>query len=288
MRLSNVWYDKTPRVAVVEGWEGGVSQYHLLPRRFQATDQLWDLVMDVDALKALGDEARSGEPVTDVAVRPPVLNPSKVLCIGLNYRQHARETGADVPVVPVVFNKFPSTIAADGDDIPIPDATEQLDYEAELVIIMGRRAFRVSEADSLDYVAGYTVGNDISARDLQMSTSQWLLGKSSPGFAPIGPWLTTADEVPDPQALPIRLWRNGVICQDSNTEDMIFSCRVIIAHLSSVWPLEPGDVIFTGTPEGVILGRAEAERRWLQQGDRVRVEILGLGQMSNRFVKRSD
>ncbi|NMP21369.1 fumarylacetoacetate hydrolase family protein [Sulfobacillus harzensis] len=287
MRLGNVWYQGQPRVAVMMG-DSDSGGCQLLPKEYSATDDLWEHLMDDAGRERLMRAASDSVTVRDLGWRPPVLAPSKVLCIGLNYRQHARETGADIPTVPVVFNKFPSTLAADGEDIPIPAATRELDYEAELVIVMGRRAFRVSPEESLNYVAGYAVGNDVSARDLQRSTSQWLFGKSSPGFAPLGPWITTADEVPNPQGLPIQLWRNDVLCQNSNTEDMIFSCQTIISHLASVWPLEPGDLIFTGTPEGVILGLPEDKRRWLQNGDVVKVAIAGLGELTNRFVESRD
>lgn len=283
MRIGNVWYQGQPRVVIEEN--GHARAYRLLPEEYASTDSLLSQLMDDAGRKRLVSAASESVAVDNLRWRPPVLAPSKVLCIGLNYRQHARETGADIPTVPVVFNKFASTLAADGDNIPIPQATRQLDYEAELVIVMGRRAFRVSPEESLHYVAGYAVGNDVSARDLQMLTSQWLLGKSSPGFAPLGSCLTTRNDVLDPQALSIQLWRNEVLSQDSHTEDMIFSCQTIISHLAAVWPLEPGDLIFTGTPEGVILGLPEQKRHWLQDGDVVRVAIAGLGALTNRFVE---
>lgn len=287
MRIGNAWYQGQPRVVIMVG-NGDARDCRLLPQAYSSTDGLFEQLMDDAGREGLVREASERVAADNLRWRPPVLAPSKVLCIGLNYRQHARETGASIPTVPVVFNKFPSALAADGDNIPIPQATHQLDYEAELVIVMGRRAFRVSPEESLHYVAGYAVGNDVSARDLQRLTSQWLLGKSSPGFAPLGPWLTTPDDVPDPQGLSIQLWRNGVLCQDSHTEDMIFSCQTIISHVSAVWPLEPGDLIFTGTPEGVVLGLPEDQRRWLKNGDVVKVAIGGLGDLTNRFVESRD
>lgn len=285
MRVGNVWYQGQPRAALRVGDDG---ECRLLPEKYSCTDDLLDKLMDDAGRKELVEEASESVAFANLRWRPSVAAPSKVLCIGLNYRRHARETGADIPTVPVVFNKFPSTIAADGDTIAIPRATRQLDYEAELVMVMGRRAYRVSPEDSLNYVAGYTVGNDVSARDLQRLTSQWLLGKSSPGFAPLGRWLTTRDDIADPGGLAIQLWRNGVLSQDSHTEDMIFSCQTIISHLASVWPLEPGDVIFTGTPEGVILGLPEDKRRWIEDGDVVKVSISGVGELTNQFVESRD
>lgn len=287
MRLCNVWHQEEPRVAMKGGGQDGV---RLLPSRWQgssiaSTDDLWPILADSKA--ALGLVRDAEEPLLElsqVTMRSPILRPSKVLCVGLNYRRHALETGMAIPTVPVIFNKFPSALACDGEPIAIPPTTQQLDYEAELVIVMGRQADHVKPDEALYYVAGYTVGNDVSARDLQMRTSQWLLGKSSKGFAPLGPYLVTTDEVPEPDRLAIRSWRNETLCQDSNTADMIFSCPAIIAYLSTIWTLEPGDVIYTGTPEGVILGQPEAKQDWIHANDVVRVEIEGLGELSNRFV----
>lgn len=287
MRLCNVWNQEEPRVAVKDVARDGV---RLLPSRWKgnsiaSTDDLWPILADSEATLELVRDAE--EPLLgldQVTMRPPVLRPSKVLCVGLNYRRHALETGAAIPTVPVIFNKFPSSLAADGEPIAIPPATQQLDYEAELVMVIGRRAEHVKPENYAHYVAGYTVGNDVSARDLQLRTSQWLLGKSSKGFAPMGPYLVTSDEVPEPNQLAIRSWRNETLCQDSNTADMIFSCSEIIAYLSTIWTLEPGDVIYTGTPEGVILGQPESEQSWIRANDVVRVEIEGLGALSNRFL----
>lgn len=289
MQLCNVWYLGEPRVAFRDLSR---SKVRLLPpfwegSRVASTDDLWGVLQDsykVSRLERAAEERESLVSVELVTMRPPVLRPSKILCIGLNYRRHAAETGMAIPHVPVIFNKFPTALASDGEPIMIPVAAQQMDYEAELVIVVGDRADNIEVGESGRYIAGYAVGNDVSARDLQMRTSQWLLGKSSKGFAPLGSYLVTSDEVPDPNNLPIRLWRNGTLCQESNTADMIFNVSEIIAYLSTIWTLEPGDVIFTGTPEGVILGQPEAERKWLQAGDVVRVEIEGLGELTNHFV----
>ena len=213
---------------------------------------------------------------------PCVASSGKILCIGLNYRRHAAEAGMAIPAVPVLFSKFSNALAASGEMIPLPSVAEQYDYEAELAVVIGRRAYQVSEATALDYVLGYCTANDLSARDLQMRTSQWLLGKTLDKFLPIGPCLVTADEIPDPQTLNIRCWVNEELRQDSNTRDMIFPVREIIAYISQYIALEPGDVILTGTPEGVIFGMAD--KRWLRPGDTVEVEIDQLGRLSNRMT----
>ncbi len=218
-------------------------------------------------------------------IGPALLKPGKVICIGLNYRRHAEETGADIPTTPVVFSKFSDSVAASGAVISIPKTTRQLDYEAELAIVIGREAQNVSEEESLEYIFGYCNANDISARDLQFVTSQWLLGKTGSGFAPIGPYIKTADQVPNPNNLAIRMYRNGELVQNSNTADMIFSCREIIAYLSRHMVLRAGDIILTGTPEGVIMGQDPAERKWLASGDHLMVEIEGLGQLTNSLIE---
>ncbi len=286
MRLSNVWYQHAARVAVDHGSASSVALLHREWKgmRVESTDDLWEILMTPETREAFAQQ-RDTEvvPWDQVVFRPAVLAPPKILCIGLNYRRHAEETGAPIPMEPVVFSKFTAALAAHEETIKIPPQAHQMDYEAELVLVMGRHAWQISRNKALDYVAGYTVGNDISARDLQLKTSQWLLGKASPGFGPIGPSLVTTEEIADPNGLSIRLWRNQDLCQNSSTADMIFSCREIIAYLSSIWPLEPGDVIFTGTPEGVILGQTPETRHWLSPGEIVRAEIEGLGQLTNYF-----
>ena len=213
---------------------------------------------------------------------PAVPAPGKILCVGLNYRKHAEESGAAIPTTPVLFSKFANTVAAHGEDVPLGEMAKEYDYEVELAVVMGAVADKIAEADALDTVFGYATANDISARDLQMRTSQWLLGKSLDKFMPIGPYLVTADEVPDPQALALKTWLNGELRQNSNTADMIFPVAEIIAYVSKHFPLEPGDVIITGTPEGVIMGMAE--KRWMVPGDVVEVEVAGLGTLRNTMV----
>ncbi|MCM2676252.1 fumarylacetoacetate hydrolase family protein [Alkalicoccobacillus plakortidis] len=216
---------------------------------------------------------------------PVVSNPEKIICVGLNYRRHADETGATYPEVPILFNKFNNTLTGHKHEIVIPDVTKQLDYEVELAIVIGKTAKQVSEDEALDYVFGYTVANDLSARDLQMKTPQWLLGKTCDDFNPIGPYLVTSDEIDDPQSLSLQTTVNGEIRQDSNTSDMIFSCKEIISHISHHFTLKPGDVILTGTPEGVVLGLPKEERVYLQEGDSVSVSIEKVGTLTNTFIK---
>jgi 2-keto-4-pentenoate hydratase/2-oxohepta-3-ene-1,7-dioic acid hydratase in catechol pathway len=215
----------------------------------------------------------------DVEPGPCVPNPGKIICIGLNYRRHAAESGMQPPKTPVLFSKFNNTIAAPGEAVPLPSGVVEYDYEAELVAVIGRQGKNIPEAQALDYVFGYCNGNDISARDLQMLTGQWLLGKTLDKFLPIGPYLVTADEIADPQNLGIRCWLNGELRQNSNTGDMIFSVQEIISYVSRYMTLEPGDIISTGTPEGVILGMEE--KNWMKPGDEVTVELDGLGVLTN-------
>ncbi len=217
---------------------------------------------------------------------PCVTEPGKIICVGLNYRKHAVETGAAIPEYPILFSKFNNALAGHLGTVTLPGrVTEQVDYEAELAIVIGRTAKQVSEEHALDYVLGYCNANDLSARDLQMRTSQWLLGKSADGFCPLGPYLATADEVAAPDALAIRCLVNGEERQSSHTSDMIFNCRQIISYISQHMTLQPGDVILTGTPEGVMLGYPPDRRVYLREGDEVTVEIEGLGSLTNYFVQ---
>lgn len=211
---------------------------------------------------------------------PAVTTPEKILCVGLNYINHAKESKMAVPETPVLFSKFNNALSAHMDEVPIPYGAEQIDYEAELVIIIGKKAQNVSEEDALSYVFGYSAGNDLSARDLQFKSSQWLLGKSPDGFAPIGPCIVTKDEI-NPNNLTIECQVNGVTRQKSNTKNMIFSCAYLISYLSRFMTLMPGDIIFTGTPDGVILGLPKEEQVWLKSGDEITVKIESLCELKN-------
>ena len=190
-----------------------------------------------------------------------------------------------VPEQPIYFAKYPNSLSGSGADVAIPAATSKADYEVELVVVMGRPGRKVTPEQALDHVFGYATGNDLSARELQVRTSQWMYGKAIDGFAPLGPYVVTTDEVPDPQVLDLRCWVNGDLRQSSNTKDMVFGVAELVSDLSQVMTLEPGDVIYTGTPEGVILGMAE--QVWLQPGDEVVCEIENLGRLVTRLVADS-
>lgn len=214
-----------------------------------------------------------------VTLRAPILNPGKILCIGLNYRDHAAESNQTPPDYPTVFVKTNNTVNDPGAPIVLPKNSTQVDYECELGVVIGRHARHVRRSEALRYVAGYLPFHDVSARDYQHRTSQWTLGKSFDGFAPMGPALVTADEVGDPHTLDIQLSVNGEVLQRSNTRHLIFPVDVLIEELSSVMTLEPDDIIATGTPSGV--GAARKPQRFLQPGDVVRIEIGKLGVLEN-------
>jgi 2-keto-4-pentenoate hydratase/2-oxohepta-3-ene-1,7-dioic acid hydratase in catechol pathway len=234
-------------------------------------------------IDAIGDPAAFLRDEAELELGPCVPNPGKILCVGLNYRRHAEETGAAVPQYPVLFSKFNNALTAHGADVPLPRVSGQVDYEAELAIVIGKRTKDVSREQALSCVIGYCCANDLSARDLQNRTSQWLLGKTCDGFLPLGPYLVTADEVGDPNRLSIRCWVNGEARQDSNTSDMIFYCDEIVSYVSRHMTLEPGDIILTGTPEGVVLGYPKDRQVYLKDGDTVTVEVEKLGVLSNRM-----
>ena len=217
-------------------------------------------------------------------LRAPIPDPQKVICIGLNYRDHAAESGAAIPTEPVVFNKFPSAIVGPEEPIRLPAVSDEVDYEAELVLVVGKQGRNIPVESALDHLAGYTVGHDVSARDwqLQKDGKQWLLGKTFDTFAPIGPALVTRDEVADPHDLRILFRLNGETMQDSSTKQMIFPVEQLIAYLSQVTTLLPGDLVFTGTPPGVGFARKPAV--FLKPGDECEVEIEGLGILRNRCV----
>jgi 2-keto-4-pentenoate hydratase/2-oxohepta-3-ene-1,7-dioic acid hydratase in catechol pathway len=211
--------------------------------------------------------------------------PGKIVCVGLNYRDHAAEGGMDLPKAPLLFAKWPNTLIGHGDPIVLPPESAQVDYEAELGVVIGTKARRVSERDALDHVDGYICLNDVSARDLQFADGQWTRGKSPDTFCPVGPRLVPRAEIDDPQALAIRCIVNGEALQDSSTAQMIFSVAEIIAYASQVITLEPGDLIATGTPAGV--GVFRDPKVLLQAGDEVSVEIEGLGTLTNPITKES-
>lgn len=218
----------------------------------------------------------------NIVYAPCVTNPEKIICIGLNYLDHANESKMEIPLSPVVFSKFSNALAGNKQEILLPINAKQFDYEAELVIVIGKTAESVSRENAMSYIFGYTIGNDLSARDLQFRTGQWLLGKTCNGFAPIGPYLVTADEV-NPSDLEISCRVNGELRQQGNTKNMIFDCAYIVSYLSHHMTLKPGDIIFTGTPAGVILGYPEGKRVWLKSGDEVSVSIEKIGTLINKL-----
>ena len=222
--------------------------------------------------------------VTDPVLAPVVTGGDKVLCIGLNYRQHAKECNLAIPARPVLFNKFASSLSADGQVIHLLPEYKEYDYEAELVVVMGKTAKDVSPEEALSYVFGYTCGNDMSTRDLQFARGgQWVLSKALDGFGPIGPCVVTA-ECLDPNNLAIQSRVNGEIRQNSNTSDMIFPVQELISDLSHHLTLLPGDVIFTGTPQGVMHGYPADKKNWLKPGDTVEIEIEGIGTLKNTLA----
>jgi 2-keto-4-pentenoate hydratase/2-oxohepta-3-ene-1,7-dioic acid hydratase in catechol pathway len=221
-------------------------------------------------------------PLSHVTLHAPIPRPSRIFAIGLNYQKHADESKMAVQKVPTVFMKLASSVVGPDAPIVLPKISTQPDYEAEFGVVIGKPGYQIAAEDWKQHVFGYTIVNDVSARDIQLATSQWTLGKSFPSFCPLGPSIVTADEVADPHALDISLTIDGETLQSSNTSDLIFKIPALIAHLSSLTPLEAGDVISTGTPEGVGLGRTP--KRWLKPGEEVVITISGLGQLRNRTV----
>ncbi|MGM8366258.1 fumarylacetoacetate hydrolase family protein, partial [Virgibacillus sp. W0181] len=221
----------------------------------------------------------------EVSFGPAVTAPNKIICVGLNYQKHADETGSPYPKTPILFTKYNNTLAGHNQNIVVPKVTEKLDYEVELGIVIGKETKDVAKETALDHVFGYVTANDLSARDLQFVSSQWLLGKSCDGFSPVGPYLVTSNEIDDPNNLTLKTFVNGEERQSSNTSDMIFHCDEIISYISKYMTLTPGDIILTGTPEGVVMGLPEEKQVYIQPGDEVTVEIEKLGSLTNQFVE---
>ena len=238
------------------------------------------------AVEAAHARAKAGTPVSgQVEIGPPIPDPEKIICFGLNYRKHAEETGQQLPKVPTFFPKYRNSIIANGEPIVLPRKNaENVDYEVELAAIIGKRCKNVSESEALDYVGGYSILNDVSARDLQMQTSQWGAGKAVDTFAPFGPVLIPAAYIPDPQKLAIKTRLNGKVVQDSNTADMVFGVAKLIAFLSDFMTLEVGDVLATGTPEGV--GFTRKPPLFMKDGDVVELEIEKIGILRNPVVSK--
>jgi 2-keto-4-pentenoate hydratase/2-oxohepta-3-ene-1,7-dioic acid hydratase in catechol pathway len=221
-------------------------------------------------------------PLAEVKLLAPIPRPNKLICVGLNYRDHAAETGSAIPDVPTIFNKFPTSVIGPGTPIVLPKVSNSPDYEAEFAFVIGKGGRHIAEADWQDHVFGYTIVNDVSARDYQRATTQWLMGKTFDTFAPMGPWIVSQDEIRDPHNLSVRMVINGETLQNGNTSQLIFNIPRLIAFLSSVFTLEPGDIVSTGTPAGV--GAARKPPRWLQPGDDVVVQIPEIGELRNPVV----
>lgn len=221
--------------------------------------------------------------LSDVKLAAPVTNPGKIVCVGQNYREHIMEMKREIPKIPVVFAKFSNTLIGPSDDIPLYPVSDTMDYEAELAVVIGKRARNVKQADALKYVAGYTVANDVTYRELQRRTIEWLQGKTVEGTLPMGPWLVTSDEIPDPAGMEIYLTLNGQEMQHSNTANLVFTVPFLVEFLSELMTLEPGDIILTGTPGGV--GFARDPQVFMKDGDVVKVVIDKIGSIENRVKK---
>ncbi len=241
--------------------------------------------LEPGALARAVDQAQDeGRALEQVRLLPPVTHPRKILCIGLNYRSHAEEQGAEPPETPTLFAKFQNALAPAGAEVPLPPASDKVDYEAEVAFVLNRRCRDVDEAEALDHVAGYMLLNDLSARDLQFATPQWMPGKVFDGAAPCGPWLVTPDEAGAHDAIEFELRVNGELRQASSTADLVHSVPALVSHLSSLMTLEPGDIVSTGTPAGV--GSLRDPRVWLEPGDEIAISSPTLGRLETRIGAR--
>ncbi len=249
---------------------------HVLPY----PDMFAALGAGIDGLKAAKPTATLA--LSDVKILAPIPRPQKLICIGLNYRDHAIESNMEIPKLPTVFNKFATSVIAPGESVVLPKISEKPDYEAEFAFVIGKGGRNIAADKWQDHVIGYTIINDVSARDIQLATSQWLMGKTFDTFAPMGPYITTADEIADPHNLNISLDLNGQTLQNSNTRELIFKIPELIAYLSSVFTLETGDIVSTGTPAGV--GFARKPPVLLKPGDNMVVKVEGLGELQNPVV----
>ena len=241
-------------------------------------------VIEADTVHDLAPDAAS-LPLSDVTLVAPLSRPPRIFAVGLNYADHAAESKMKVQVVPTVFMKLSSSVCGPGDEVILPKNSTEPDYEVELAVVIGKPGYRIAASDWEKHVFGYTILNDVSARDVQLATSQWTLGKSFPTFTPIGPCVVTKDEMTDPHALDIALSIDGEVLQNSNTRNLIFKLPALIEYISSMTPLEAGDIISTGTPEGVGLGREP--KRWLRDGEEMVLTIQGIGELRNRTRQES-
>ena len=281
MKLVQFWFAGIPALGI-QTEQGIIDVAAEAARRgtYAPTDMKDAIAMGVEGLADLAVDAQC---YTDAPLAPVVTGTDRIFCIGLNYRQHAKECNLPLPPAPVLFNKFGNALAAHGEVVKLMPDYKEYDYEAELVAVIGKPARDVSVDEALNYVFGYTVGNDLSCRDLQFARgNQWVLSKTFDGFAPVGPCLVPAGEI-DPQNLAISSVVNGEVRQNSNTSDMIFTVAQIISDLSHHFTLQPGDLIFTGTPQGVMHGYPADQKNWLKPGDQVDIIIEGIGTLTNTF-----
>jgi len=242
-----------------------------------------DLVQLIEAVRTSDKANAAVNPEADITYGRLFSKPGKIICVGLNYRKHAEEVGMPIPQTPILFSKFNNALAPHNATIALPpyEVSYKIDYEVELVMVIGRTTRNVSEDEALHHVAGYCTGNDLSARDLQLERgSQWLQGKTLDGFAPIGPYFVSADQIENPNNLRLETTVNGELRQSSNTSDFIFNCQQVISYISKLWTLEPGDLIFTGTPQGVIGGLPVDRQIWLKAGDKVVCSVEKLGKLA--------
>jgi 2-keto-4-pentenoate hydratase/2-oxohepta-3-ene-1,7-dioic acid hydratase in catechol pathway len=285
MKLATILTPSGPRAAVLRGdayVDLHATQPDLPPSVRGLLEGGPELLREAVAVSERPDAIRHR--AEGVRLLPPVPDPQKIVCIGLNYRDHAAESGAPLPREPVLFSKFNNTLIGHGEPVVLPPVSREVDYEAELVLVVGRKGRNLAAHEAIGHLAGYTIGHDVSARDWQLKKDgkQWLAGKTFDTFAPTGPWLVSADEVPDPHALDIRLRLNGHVMQESNTRQMIFRPGELLAYISQVVTLVPGDLVFTGTPSGV--GFARKPPVFLKAGDVVEIEIEKLGLLRNPVV----
>jgi len=286
MRLASIETWAGPRAALLAG-DSLIDIHATEPNLPPSVRQLLEGGPELlQAVAALADRPNAvKQPVGAAKFHAPVVDPRKIICVGLNYKDHAAESGSPIPKDPVLFSKYATALIGHEQSIRLPKVSPEVDYEAELVIVIGKRGRHLTPANALEHVAGYTVGHDVSARDWQLKKDgkQWMVGKTFDTFAPCGPFLVTRDEVPEPQKLPIQLRLNGQTMQKSTTEQMIFDVAALLIYMSQVFTLEPGDLIYTGTPPGV--GNARKPPVFLKDGDVVEVEIEGLGVLRNACVQ---
>lgn len=288
MKLLNLNYQGEKIIGIDDG-KGLKNFSSILDKANHPCDEIGLLIQDLDGekIRSLFEEGRDQAedlPEDQVTYRPAIENPEKILCVGLNYEDHINEIpDSEKPQDPIIFSKFNNALAAHEEEIQLPTCGKNFDYEVELVIVIGKEAKDIKEEEAEDYIFGYSIGNDLSLRDVQFKSSQWLLGKTLDQGAPLGPCLVLADDI-DPKNLKIQCRRNGEVVQDSNTSYMIFDVDYIVSYISKYMTLKPGDIIYSGTPNGVIQGYPEADQVWLLEGDLLELEIENIGILRNKIV----